>query len=202
MLILNIMVNRIKYISFSIVLFLTLISCQNQLNAKDYILWFSNPENGLRKDQFVKKFELSLMYQSSEFTKAKQITINNYQSNLKSNLNKTEIFQFRIKLLKGSNILRLNQNEILNESTRINHYSFKAKNDFLIITKNDTLRCQLCHFSRNYNLTPTIDLTLVFDELDKESDWKIIYKDSQFGIGTVKFLIKNKDIKSIPVLKV
>ena len=63
------------------------------------------------------------------------------------------------------------------------------------------MSCKLSHYSRNYNLTPTVDVTLMFGELDKNSDWRIIYKDTQFGLGTVKFIIRKEDINNIPLLK-
>lgn len=199
------MVNNNTYILLIVLLQILFVSCQKQLTAEEYVKWVTNPENGLRKDQKVQDFEISVMYQPQDYIIAKEnvtnMNIKNYESKKKS-LGNSENFQIRIKLSHGGNILRYKQNNLLNETTRINHFSFSAKNDFSIITNEDTMACKLCHYSRNYNLTPTVDLSLLFDELDKKSDWQLIYKDKQFGLGTVKFLFKEEKISNIPLLKV
>lgn len=198
--------NKIIYILFVVFFQATFISCQKQLDAKDYIKYVSNPENGLRKDQLIGDFELSLMYQPVEYAIAKQIDLGKLPADFEKEKDKykgsSDNFQFRIKLLSGGNILRYKQNQEFNENTRINHFSFLVKEDFKILTSSDTFPCKLSHYSRNYNLTPTVDLTLVFEELDKNTDWQIVYNDKQFGLGTVKFILKEKDITNIPLLKV
>lgn len=199
------MVNKSQYILLIVLLQIFFVSCQEQLTANEYLQFVSDPENGLRKDQNVQGFELSVMYQPVDYSIAREIEsgveVSDYNSK-KESLGNSESFQFRIKLTEGGNILRYNQNNNLNENTRINHFSFLAKDDFSIITKTDTVACNLCHYSRNYNLTPTVDLSLLFDELTKDSNWQLVYKDTQFGLGTVKFVIKKEDINNIPSLKV
>ena len=199
------MVNKVQYILLLVLMPLVSISCQNELEAQEYLTWMSDPENGLRKDASVGDFELSLMYQPTNYLIAKEISVNNNfdgYENKKETLGEVNNFQFRIKLKNGDHILRYHQNNSINENTRINYFSFLVKDDFKLESKTDTINCKLAHFSRNYNISPTVDLTLMFGELNKSSDWRIIYKDTQFGLGTVKFTIKEEDINNIPSLKV
>ena len=70
-----------------------------------------------------------------------------------------------------------------------------------IVNGKDTLACQLAHYSRNYNLTPTVDLSLAFDPVDKTKDFTLVYSDTQFNIGKVKFKFREDDFRELPALK-
>ena len=193
------MVNKSQYILLIVLLQIIFVSCQNQLTADEYLQYVSDPENGLRKDQNVQGFELSIMYEPTEYLMAKKQDNSGLEKRV-AELNEFEHFQFRIKLKSGKNILMYNETQETNEVTRINHFGFQAKNDFMIISAEDTNYCVLSHYSRNYNLTPTIDLTLAFNKIDKNTDWQLVYSDKQFNLGRIKFLFKKEDITDLPIL--
>lgn len=172
-----------------------LLACQKELTKEEYAAYIANPENGLRKDQSINDFELSVKYEPASYVVSQQEGLT-----LKE-VAQFEHFQFRIKLTKEGNILLFKETPFQNEVTRINHFGFSAKNDFSIRTGKDTIPCQLAHYSRNYNLSPTIDLSLAFDAIPKENDWQLIYKDQQFNLGTVKFHFDAEDLQNVPALK-
>ena len=174
-------------------------SCKKELNKEEYSAYVSDPENGLRKDQTVGGFELSAMYEPADLIIAKRDIKD--AKEWKSEYETFEHFQFRIKLKEGGNILMYHETAQKNEVSRINHFSFEAKEDFMILSGQDTSKCKLAIYSRNYNLQPTIDLTLTFDKIEKKSDWQLIYSDQQFDIGKVKFLFRQEDLNNIPDLK-
>lgn len=178
------------------VLVIGLVSCQKELTLEEYSAYISNPDNGLRINQTVSGFELSAMYEPANYFSARQnsdLTVEEASA--------YEHIQFRIKLLQGGNILLYKETQHQNEVTRINHFGFMAQDDFVIYTGSDTNRCKMVHFSRNYNLSPTVDLSLAFDAIPKTNDWQLVYNDKQFNLGRVKFLFKSEDLTDIPALK-
>lgn len=188
----------VKYSFYIIVSYLLLLiaSCEKQLTNEEYAVYVTDPENGLRINETVNDFDLSVMYEPSEYFAAKseaQFTVEEVAT--------FEHFQFRIKLIEGGNILLYKENQNINEVTRINHFGFTVKEDFFIVAGQDTLNCKLAHYSRNYNLSPTIDLSLTFDAIPKTNDWQFVYDDQQFNLGRVKFLFKSEDLSDLPALK-
>ncbi|MBD3638025.1 MAG: hypothetical protein HUJ25_11790 [Crocinitomicaceae bacterium] len=176
-----------------------LLSCTKQLNEKEYAQYVSNPENGLRKDQVVGDFELSAMYEPVEYILSLEQPGD--IETRRNELNEYEHFQFRIKLNTGGNILMHNETSEHNEVTRINHFSFMCHQDFMIISDADTSKCVGAIYSRNYNLTPTIDLSLAFNQLEKDENWQLIYTDQQFNLGRTKFLFKKEYLSDLPEFK-
>lgn len=174
-------------------------SCQKELNLSAYESFCSNPENGLRKEADSNGFLLSVKYEPSQLLIGRQ-GLSNIEAE-DYGVDNYEHFQFQIKLISGGNILLHNETPSINEVTRINHFSFNAKNDFYLIQNEDTVACDLAHYSRNYNLSPTIDLSLAFPKIDKISDWQFVYTDKQFNIGRTKFMFKAEDLKNLPELK-
>lgn len=181
-----------------------LSSCEKSLEQKDYAAYVTNPENGLKKTQVIGDFEISALYEPVDFILSKEFSLEDKQGieQRRTELASFEHFQFRIKLLEGGNILNHDETMSCNESSRVNHFSFEATGDFMLIAGGDTLPCKLAHYSRNYNLTPTIDLTLSFPKANETNDLKLIYTDSQFSIGKVKFLFERERIEDTPALKI
>jgi len=187
---------KFKLIGLFVVIGSLIISCKKELNQKEYAAYVSNPENGLRLDQNIGDFDLSVMYEPAEYFVSKS----NSQLKLEE-VSQFEHFQFRIKLNEGGNILLYRETQQQNEVTRIYHFGFMAEKDFKIVDGVDTVDCKLAHYSRNYNLSPTIDLSLAFDAIPKKNNWQFIYSDKQFNLGTVKFLFKSDDLIDLPSLK-
>ena len=188
-----------KYIFLILSLAFINFSCEKELNAEEYAQFVSDPESGLRKDVQINGFELSVMYEPADYLIGKQNI--SMDDSLVSNIRMYEHFQFRIRLIKGGDILLYNETVEQNEVTRINHFGFDAKNDFMLVSGIDTNYCKLAHFSRNYNLSPTVDLTLAFDKIEIKEDWQLIYEDNQFNLGRSKFLFDKNDLTDLPSLK-
>ncbi len=186
-------INRVYILIFLV--FIALTSCQKELTAEEYLAYVNNPENGLKKEKEIGDFKIGVKYEPTQFLLSKQENVE------EDELSNYEHFQFRMKLKRGGDILLYKESNDMNEVTRINHFGFEAKNDFFIVSNSDTTNCIISHFSRNYNLNPTIDLTLAFNAIDKKNDWQFVYNDHQFNIGTVKFVFKKEDLSNLPILK-
>ena len=191
-------------IAITISLLIAMSSCSNELERAEFVSYVTNPKNGLRNDQNIGDFEISVMYEPVDYIIEREFRNDISKESVtdrKKELAEFEHFQFRIKLTKGGNILRYNENIYQNETSRINHFSFDAKRDFKIVSGNDTTYCRLAHYSRNYNLTPTIDLSLTFDKIEKTRNLQLVYQDQQFDIGKVKFMFKKEAFEDLPDLK-
>lgn len=174
-------------------------SCKKTLTPAEYDQFIHDPDNGLRKTEIIGDYEVSALYETSEYIHSRESNISSRSpTDRQSDLDKYEHFQFRIKHIPGGNILESNQDEFNNMNSRIQHYSFEAQNDFFLVNGNDTLPCKLSHYSRNYNLTPTVDLSLTFDKTDPQHDLKLIYADNQFNLGKIKFVFHREDIENAP----
>lgn len=178
-------------------------SCKKTLEKKEYAAFVSDPQNGLRKTQTLGEFELSVMYEPTDYILSKEFdqANSNEIEKRREELDQFEHFQFRIKLIGGGNILKYREDYTNNEASRINHFSFDARKDFILVSESDTMTCKIAHYSRNYNLTPTVDLSLTFDKANHNEKLKLIYTDSQYGIGKVKFLFESDAILNTPELK-
>ena len=194
---------KIYYILFFGLLIVIIISCRKKLDKEEYAIFVTDPENGFRKTQTIGEFELSVLYEPTDYIVSKEFDKNDESKieSRKKELSEFEHFQFRLKLIEGGNILKYKETFNHNESSRINHFSFETKNDFILVSDSDTLTCKIAIYSRNYNLTPTIDLSLTFDKVNTDEDFRLIYHDQQFDLGKVKFLFKKEDLENIPELK-
>ena len=75
------------------------MSCKKELESRDYLTWMSDPENGLRKDVVIGNFELSVMYQSTDYLLAREMTTTDNFNNVekkKSYLGKRIIFSLEL----------------------------------------------------------------------------------------------------------
>ncbi len=192
-------VRRGYILLISVVLFLT--GCSQALDHKAYMAYVSNPENGLVKTRTVGDFEVSVRYEPADFIIAGEQEKGSVDSEFKSSAHEFEHFQFRIKLKQGGNILNYKSTSMINQNSRINHFSFNARQDFKIISGGKAYPCKLTYYSRNYNLTPTVDISLVFDRIPLADDWQLVYTDQQFDLGRIKFLLKQNHLADLPTLK-
>lgn len=99
--------------------------------------------------------------------------------------NKLVCYELRISHKTGMDILKLPSNFSFEESVMY-FTSFFAENIKLIID-NDTLKCQMYHYERNYGVSPYQSIQLGFPY---EKDWqnkkhKIVIIDEYFGIGLI-----------------
>ncbi len=175
-------------------------ACTKNLSPDEYKAYVINPAHGLIKQADIGDFNLSLLYEPADYIIATEDGVNDIVSRREA-LNDYEHFQFRIKLKSGTDILNHLTTSSQNAASRINHFSYHVHQDFILVSGQDTNRCKMVHYSRNYNLTPTVDLSLVFDKKENQKDWQLIYTDQAFNLGKVKFLLKQNDLADLPTLK-
>ena len=78
----------------------------------------------------------------------------------------------------------------------VKYMASKIKDDFTILTNsNDTIECSGVHFERNFKVAPFKRILLYFNNINPDDYIKLIYKDSLFGKGTIKFNLDEIPLK-------
>lgn len=188
------------------------------LAPADYLNWIENGKNGLLVTKTISDLNFSVFYKPYEYIVLKE----NEDSTLKpdelknkiNELNQMQYFTFRITAPSSSNELLkyklLSQDEYF---ARVEYFSFKMQDDLKLVDGNDTLRCELFHFERIYNLAPYCTFVIGFP-LSKEQitsntqnqpyklrDKTIVFEDKIFNSGIVKLTFESKILNHIPKLK-
>ena len=74
--------------------------------------------------------------------------------------------------------------------------------DISLLDGKDTVPCDLYHFERAYDVSPSATILLGFTASKKtKNDKTLIIYDRTFNKGTVKFLFKASELNNKPKLK-
>lgn len=77
---------------------------------------------------------------------------------------------------------------------------FDMHQDFFLVTETDSCTPAICQKIEN-GLPGKYEYILAFEPRKKDKDFILVYRDKIFGIGTVDFAYKKKDIDKIPGIK-
>jgi hypothetical protein len=89
------------------------------------------------------------------------------------------------------------------DKEKLLYLAFDIQNDFaLLVNGTDSLAPVICQKIEN-GISGNYEYMVVFEKGDKygDDDFTLVYNDKIFGIGTIDFVYKQKDIKKIPELK-
>lgn len=96
-----------------------------------------------------------------------------------------------------SELLRFNIRSAQDYSDRIMYYAFNSNKDTYVIENNkDTIPCSFVHFERTFDVSPKLNLTLVFDKRETTPVEKLnlVFEDVIFNKGKLIFEFDYKDI--------
>ncbi len=86
---------------------------------------------------------------------------------------------------------------------KILYLNFDMQGDFMLLDGSESILPVICQ--KIENGTPgSYQYMLAFEKkarMEEESDFSVLYKDKVFGIGTIAFVYRKKDIQKIPKLK-
>lgn len=190
----------------SLVLFsLTLYSCgPDKIPLNEYMAHIENVENGLKVKKDLELVEMVVQFRPPEYKIIKSFGWNeiDYEThiNLMQEYENGLEFLFTIKPKENIDLLKTDFNS-MNSRNRIKYLSSDAQNDFLLVNGNDTLKCDMYHFERLYNLDSRLQFLLGFSKPEKVKDIKIIYRDRCWGFEEQMFEFKAKKINNLPRVK-
>ncbi|MCK6648972.1 MAG: hypothetical protein L6Q66_04905 [Bacteroidia bacterium] len=180
--------------------FLFLFSCGiTSLDRNEYISYIENVDNGLNVIKTVGEINYSIQYKPEDYIMIKERSYGNKV------LIENNMYYFTLRLAlsdKSKDILKYNISSPSEYYQRVNYYSFGFQDDILLFSGMDTLECSLFQYVPSYGLSPSADFVLGFEKVgESENDLQFVLDDKIFGAGIVKLVVRDKDIKNIPLLK-
>jgi len=178
------------------------------LDAADYVSWMKDPENGFKREKKMDELTFSVQYKTPEYITCMELHGRPCaDSVLKKNiseLNDMQYYDLKIVLEDGSSeLLKYKNTSPQQYNDRVNYFAFGMQNDLALVDGNDTLRCELYHFERAYDITPSATLLLGFSKKNSSgrNDKTLIFYDRTFNKGMLKFKFAATAFNNKPKLK-
>lgn len=199
------------YIIFFIACITILYACsENVLKPMAYIKWIEDPLNGLKISKTINELSFEVQYKPYDYIIARElkkdrIKREEYEKIVKE-IEGMQYYNFviRVKDESGS-VLKYKTSGEEEYNERLNYFLFNAQNDIYLIEDNDTLKCELYHFERNFGLAPYNTILCAFYEgtsIDKKSlqDKVFVFNDKTFGYGLIQLPLAASSLRNIPSL--
>jgi hypothetical protein len=187
-------------------LFLVTGCAKKEVNPTEFISWVENPDNGLKKMKEMGGVKFETLYKPYEYVVLKEEGPIENKEQLATGikeLGEMQYFTFRISTNNEEDPLKYKTSSKEDYFYRVKYYSFDFQSDIQLIEGNDTLKCQLAHYERNFSIAPEVSVLLGFEKSkNEEIDKRIVYNDNIFNSGPVSISITATDIKKLPKLKI
>ncbi len=184
------------------------IKKSDPLTPNEMIRWVENKDNGLFQEKTIEDITFSALFKPIHY-----MTVIEYRNVLNptpEQLKKAEetyagmtYFTYKMSTDKTQDeLLKYKLSSSDEYYHRLEYYSFKAQNDFSLVSGNDTIACKLFHFERTFGLAPVLTFVLGFKgEPKTDRDFTLIYKDRIFNKGLIKLNYSPEILNSIPKIK-
>lgn len=185
-----------------------LCSCRENLNPTDYSKVMVSPKAGPIVSKVKKGFTFELQYRFPIYDAL--ISLSNERINRDSLESRKIIFgsdhKFKLRLYptdKSENVLKKGLIGREGYYERIQYFSSAVKNDFALITDNDTLYATHSSLERSYGLTPYIDLIVSFNKSKDQELQTLVFLDRALSKEKIEFNITEiTKEKNYPKLKI
>lgn len=191
-----------------VVVMLSCVSCQQNLNRSDYSNYVSDKENDLKKVSSIDGWEFCIQYRPYDYIalmENKGMGTEHDLDKRKSELAGTAWFNISIKRADNSNSpLRYGISSLEGYNERLNYYLNEAANDIRLTYGKDTLSPMSYLFENNYNLTPQETIVVGFSlpegELRPCKNMRISMVDRVFRNGIINAEFSVETLEKIPAL--
>ncbi|MCW3084172.1 MAG: hypothetical protein JWP12_1538 [Bacteroidetes bacterium] len=178
------------------------------LDAAAYVRWMQDPENGLKKEKKIDELTFSVQYKTPEYVTCMELrgrpcTDSVLRKNI-GELKDMQYYDLKILLNDGSSeLLKYKNTSPQQYNDRVNYFAFGMQNDLALVDGNDTLRCDLYHYERAYDVTPSATMLLGFIKKSNndKNDKTLIFYDRTFNKGMLKFKFAATGLYNKPKLK-
>lgn len=189
---------------------LSVTHCGNfpvELTTQEMINWVQNKNNGLIQTKEIGDIGFTVKYKPTDYLIARDI-LNGYDSDnydtLKKKYDGLEFVDIKIYPTDPliGDLMKYNASSIQDYQSKVYYYSFTFQDDIKLIRNGQENPCVLFNFARDHGLSPELNFVLAFERTNLNGDTKIQVNDKVFGNGLINFIIKSKDIKNLPSLKI
>ncbi|AFC23411.1 hypothetical protein [Saprospira grandis] len=195
------------------ILFLAFGSCTTkEIDAKDYLDYIDDPDNGLRKTKVVAGLELDLAYRPSDAlillkTNSEEEFLNLDLDKERSAYKDLQYYYLRLRVRdrekEGTTLLNWQVYDQAASKRRLQYLSFDMAEDILLIDGGDSLKPSLYQFERSYNMSKYGGFLLAFktNENSKKADKTFVLDSEEFQIAPIKLFFSGEQIKNTPKIK-
>jgi hypothetical protein len=175
-----------------------------------YAKFIKSPKSGLRQVMDAGPVLFEVQYKPLEYVCLLQnnsVDISSKQlKQLEKEFSGLLYFNFSIVGKDAGDPLQGNELDSVEFNQRVKYLSFNATKDFWLLSGNDTFKCVMCHFERNYGLGSRDDLVLAFEPQSTKPtrDDKSVtfcFRDKIFNTGIQTFIFSENTLHSIPKVK-
>ena len=178
-------------------------ACNGPLNAKDYIAWVQDYDNGLRVIREANNFVFDLQYQPTEYVWLQrnkgEINKGGVRDD-KSAIDELQYYTLTIGVKDNlADFVDYAVQSINEKQEKLYYFSYDFQQDIKLDENGKTLPCILFHFERTLDLKPTRTFVLGFKNMDKTATEARLIIDSDW-LGSIPVKMKvSKD--NIPTLR-
>jgi hypothetical protein len=194
----------VNKLSISILSIILLSACgKKTLSPQAYMAWINDTNNGLIKSETFGKVKYTIAYRPSDYNKAKAL-IENDSLSLKNSQIMHHSFILKMEPVDGTTqVLTIDAAEKQEPFQRINYYLSEAQQYFQLIEGKDTLPSNNYIYERYYNLSPTQNMVVGFDQKHPlgSNELTFILEDKIFNTGKIAYNFSSTTLQNIPILK-
>lgn len=177
------------------------------LKPEEYINWVEDSENGFLLEKDINEFSYVALLKPMDYSALVEMAVlEKINPDKFKEVRKTyegmDYFTFKISCSETKDeLLRYKSSSSSEYFNRLEYFSFKAQNDFSLLSGTDTLACQLFHFERSFGMAPVLTFVIGFPKQESNRGSKtLIYEDRIFKNGTIKLLFPEETLNSEPEL--
>ncbi|MEM6345623.1 MAG: hypothetical protein AAF927_17155 [Bacteroidota bacterium] len=181
-------------------------ACQPTVLApREFLQWVENPANGFNNQREIGQYTLGaqLMPIPYQAVQLHQASLNAHHLNeMKAELKESLDIHFTMGPQEGNvSFLKYNLGSIAEYQERLTYLSFDMEDYLYLLHGNDTLRPNLYHFERSFDLEPDAHFFLSFPRPEQlEEEAILILDDHFFGLGPVRFRFDLGRLSHLPAL--
>ncbi|MEL7534223.1 MAG: hypothetical protein AAFN10_23160 [Bacteroidota bacterium] len=190
----------------SIIVAWCMTACQpTMLAPKEFKQWIENPANGFNNQREIGEYALGaqlmpIPYQAIQLHKA---SLNAHHLNeMEQELEESLDIHFTMASQEGElSFLKYNLGSLEEYQQRLAYLSFEMEDYLYLLHGNDTLRPNLYHFERTFDLSPEAHFLLSFPRPENMGEDAILILDDHFfGMGPVRFRFDLSRLSHLPAL--
>ena len=185
-----------------VILFPGLSACTGPLNAKDYIAWVRDHDNGLRVTREANNFVFDLQYQPAEYVWLQRNKGDIKREEIRNDkLAMDELQYYTLTIGVKDNLadfVDYSVQSINEKQEKLYYLSYGFQQDIKLKENGRTLPCVLFHFERTLDLKPTRTFVLGFENSDETAtEAKLIIDSDWLGSIPVKMKVSKENIPTL-----
>ncbi|MGQ0829216.1 MAG: hypothetical protein ACT4ON_12580 [Bacteroidota bacterium] len=175
------------------------------MDKEDYIKYVLNKDSGLQNTNTIDGIKYSLQYLPSNFmvlTENQDITVDSLATK-EQQYAELEYFKLTIEEEKTEKKSRFSFLHSPSEYNKLLQYTnTELNNKIELNTNKEVLPCVMSYVETGYKVAPKIILLLAFKKPSYKSEYKVSYRDGIFGNGIINFLVEEKDLEKLRIIKI